>query len=153
MRSGRTGGQEKRESDQEEETDMVKRIYSGNNGRDPLAGEGSEAWLLSLCNNTVNDTFITFHSCNSHIQSYTLLYSLAQTLDRWPCTLAAVSNEMHAYVKNQQHFTALSSEWQKLPVSLDPRCQNATTATEPGKESKPLLTASHLHNNGRRLSP
>lgn len=30
-----------RESEQEEETDMVRRIYSANNYRDPLAGEGS----------------------------------------------------------------------------------------------------------------
>lgn len=73
MRSERTGRNGKRESEQEEETDMVRRIYSANNCRDPLAGEGSVAWLLSLSNNTVNDTFITFHRCESHIHCYTLL--------------------------------------------------------------------------------
>lgn len=69
---GKTKGRTRRESIQEEETDTLKWFYSENYGWDPLAGKGSEAWLLSLRNNTVNYTFITFHSCNSHI--YLLYY-------------------------------------------------------------------------------
>lgn len=71
-------------------------------------GEGGEDRLLSLCNNTENDTFFSFHSCNSHIHSHaTFIFSWHKPrTDAPPPALGPVSNEGLAYVKNQQHFAA-----------------------------------------------
>lgn len=107
---------------------------------------------LGFCHCVIIQWIIPSLPSTAVIVTFTFYIILAQTLDRWPRALSPVSNEGRAYVKNQQHFTVIGLCGTDTPrVTWPASPENATTAMEPGKESKPLSTASHLHNKGRRL--
>lgn len=91
---------------------------------------------MSLYNNTVNDTFITFHSCNP--AQVALAHSVR----------SGTRGHVAYVTKNKQTQEHFAAQGTNSSCHLTPRRQkNATAAMEPGKESKTLSSASHLHNN------
>lgn len=97
--------------------------------------------------------------CHSLITQWTIpslpstavTVTFTDTLGKWPRTLGLVRNDIRTCGKQKNKSS--TSRWDRSIAETPRAAEKLRRAVEPGRRSKPLSTASHLHNNSWRLSP
>lgn len=100
---------------------------------------------LGFCHSVIIQWLIPSLPSTAAIVTFTVTpfyIVLARTPDRWPRTLAPVSNEGHAYVKNQQHVTARVLCGGNWPSHLTRAGKTLRQQWNPGRG--PRLSRRHL---------